>query len=304
MFTYGLCGLRLESEFPLPELAQWQGAAAKPPDVRLMHGSVPEMLEGADHIGKVFQTRGKEYLLAIPGSPRFLIRNGNEVIVAPITNRTERDTRALLSGPVQGVLYHQRGLFPLHASVVASNGVAIAIAGPSGSGKSTLAAALSNAGLCVVADDICVVQPGPPNVPQVLPAHSRLRLWRDAATALGRDPEALPRALSGKEKFFLDAGSELPPFPLPLRHIVLLKRESSRHKTELTRIHASAAVQAISSNVYVRRPAGALGLQRNLFLNAARVAAHAHVWRLQAPDHFRKLPELVDTIKQLESLPS
>lgn len=302
MYSYGLCGMRVESEFPVPELRPWSGPPDQDTDLRFAYGQVPERLEGADHAGKVFQTRGNEYLLTVPGSARFLVRNGAEILMQPAPGSDEVDARALLSGPVQGVLYHQRGLFPLHASTVVQNGQAIAIAGPSGSGKSTLAAALGDAGLPVIGDDICVVEPGPPGVPRVLPAYSRVRLWRDSVDALGYDATSLPRALSGKEKFLVDRQSAALDAPVRLGHVLILTREHSCRKPKLERLTSAAAMQAITLNIHVRRPAGALGLQRRLFSGAARLASHVGVWRFLCPDNLSQLEEVAAKLRELEEI--
>ena len=178
------------SEFPLPELLPWTGPADAEPDLRFRYGAVPDHLENADYVAPLFQTKGKDlYLLAIQGSARFLVRNGRDVCVQLAASDDEGlDPLPLLSGTVQGVIYHQRGLFPLHASTVVSGGQAIAIAAPSGTGKSTMAAALAARGFSVVGDDICVIQTGSSAAPQVLPTYPRLRLWRDTVEALAFDP--------------------------------------------------------------------------------------------------------------------
>jgi hypothetical protein len=64
------------SELALPELLPWRGSADFEPDLRLRYGIVPEQLEGAEYRGPVFQTKGDTYLLAIPGSARFLVTAG------------------------------------------------------------------------------------------------------------------------------------------------------------------------------------------------------------------------------------
>ena len=86
-------------------------------------------------------------------------------------------------GYVQAVLWHQRGLLPLHASVDRVNGRDLAIAGPSGVGISTIAATLALRGHDVTAEDICIIDAA--NGIQVLQSTSRLRLWRDALEHFG-----------------------------------------------------------------------------------------------------------------------
>jgi hypothetical protein len=59
-------------------------------------------------------------------------------------------------------LLRERGLYALHASCVAWGDLGLAIVGPSGSGKSSTALSLMQAGWDWVADDVVLVEPGPP----------------------------------------------------------------------------------------------------------------------------------------------
>ena len=75
--------------------------------------------------------RRDEYLLTLPGTGRILVRNGNEITVEPEASPASSNLCAILSGPIQAVLWHQRELLPLHASVVVIRGRAIALCGES-----------------------------------------------------------------------------------------------------------------------------------------------------------------------------
>src|SRR5207249_8855374 len=45
-------------------------------------GAVPPRLDEADHVGPVFQTKGRaEYLLNLPGTGRILVRQGSKVTI-------------------------------------------------------------------------------------------------------------------------------------------------------------------------------------------------------------------------------
>jgi hypothetical protein len=303
-FEYRLCGLRIAADFPIPELLPWEGPAEWPVDVHIRRGAVPAQLDGADHVGPVYQTRGADhYLLNIPGSARFLVREGREIVVDRPDEVDETDTRAVLNGPVQAVLCHQRGLYPLHASTVIADGRAIAIAGPSGVGKSTLAARLAAKGLAVIADDICVVETARPGPPVVLPAYPRLRLWADAVEALGVDRANLVQALHGKPKYLMDALCAFSDAPVELSAVILLRRESGRKDFQLRRHKGQAAVQAVASMVQLRRVAGHLGLAPRQVADAVRVAAAAAVWELTCPDDIGRLDEAVAHVRDMAGMP-
>src|SRR5579871_296631 len=152
--AYWLGGLKLASDFPLPALAPWDGLEVAA-DIAIRRGQVPPGLDQPDHVAPIFQTRGRnEYLLTLPGTGRILVRNGSEVTVDAEAGADASGISAILSGTIQAVLWHQRGVLPLHASVVAVGGRAVALCGPTASGKSALAAMLAARGCAVIADDL------------------------------------------------------------------------------------------------------------------------------------------------------
>jgi hypothetical protein len=204
--TYRLSAHKLLSDIELPELMPWDGGCESPAELLFRLGNVPARLEKPDHEAGGFATQGRDrYLLA--EDDRILIENGSEVTIEPAPGTDLTEARALVMGPVQAVLWHQRGLLPLHASVVGGGGRAVALAGPSGIGKSTLAAALSRKGFSVLADDICIVDTA--NGAEILPSTPRLRLWRDALDHFGISVNGLPRALSRREKYLSRAARRM-----------------------------------------------------------------------------------------------
>ena len=283
--AYWLAGLRLESDFPLPALAPWDGPEDAAADIAIRRGEVGPRLDRPDHVAPIFQTRGRsEYLLNLPGTGRILVRNGNEVTVDPDPDADARTTGAILTGTVQAVLWHQRGLLPLHASAVVVGGRAVALCGPAASGKSTLTAMLSSQGFAVIADDLCLVDTEKGGTVWVLPGHARLRLWRDALDRLGVPPSGLARALSGREAFFLDCGRPVPQARFALGAVVILSSPAGK-PVELERVRGAGAVGALSSMVHTRRPAGALARGPDIFAAVTRVASSGSpIWKLRVRD--------------------
>jgi hypothetical protein len=273
--AYHFHGLKLESDFLLPALAPWAGPRHAPCDVVVRQAAVAPHLDSPDHIAPVFQTKGtREYLLALPGTGRILVRNGDEVLVDP---EPGADPSAILSGPLQAVLWHQRGLLPLHGSVVVVGNRAIALCGHSAAGKSTLAAVLAGRGHAVIADDVCVIDP---HQMQVLAGCGRLRLWRDALDRLGLETRALERAARDKEKYVLDCGVRSTEERHRLAAIIRLSRRDSGAVT-IEGLRGARAVGALRGVVHMRRPAGALARDPDIFAGLTRlVSAGVTVWRL------------------------
>jgi hypothetical protein len=292
--AYSFNGLKLESDFPLAALARWAGRRDARADIVVRLGRVPEHLERPDHVAPIFQTRnGSEYLLTLRGTGRILVRNGEEILVDPEANA---DPSAVLSGPIQAVLWHQRGLLPLHASVVTVRGRAIALCGHSTAGKSTLAALLAQRGHTVIADDICVIDAPAGGAVSVLPGSARLRLWRDALEILGIDPQPLERAAAGKQKYVLDCGAASGPERQPIAALIVRQRLSSG-SIAIDRLRGARAAGALHKVVHMRRPAEALARGCDIFAGLTRlVCAGVTVWRLKVPAGAVHLREAADQI--------
>ena len=219
-----------------------------------------------------------------------LVENGRTVTIEPAVGCDLTETRSILMAPVQAVLWHQRGLLPLHASVVGVNGRAIALAGASGAGKSTLAAVLSARGLEVLADDICVVDSANGSA-DVLPSTSRLRLWRDALDHLGVAPDGLPRALSRREKYLIECGESAGAERQRLAALVLLSRQAG-NAVRLERLRGARSIIELQRIVHMPAAARALGREPAIFAALTTlVALGVTVWRLVMPDDRQRLDD-------------
>jgi hypothetical protein len=281
--AYRLAALKIESDLDLSDLTPWDGPATAQTDIAFRLGTVPLGLEAPDRVEPIYQTRGRdEYLLTLPGTGRILIRGGCEVTVDAESGADPVNTRALLTGPIQAVLWHQRGLLPLHANAVVIGGQAVALAGDSAAGKSALAATLAQHGHESLADDICVVDVDAPRV-MALPGVAMLRLWRDTLDALGIAPDGLSPALSGKEKFFVDHWSRCRT-PRELAAVFVLFRQPNAPLV-IERLFGITAIAALRDVVHTRRPASALGRDAEIFAALTKMLASGlTVWRLYMPD--------------------
>jgi hypothetical protein len=179
---YRLFGLHIRSDLALPEL-QPTGEGGEP--------DVVIRLDGADVSG--------EPQLVIPEIAQFRVTDGREIRVRPEPDASERNVRLYLLGSAMGILLHQRGLLPLHANAVEIGGKAVAFMGPSGSGKSTLAAWFHDRGHRVIADDVCVIRFEDQGMPIVCPGMPRLRLWKEALEASGRESARFDRSYAGAD---------------------------------------------------------------------------------------------------------
>ena len=239
---YCLFGLRVRSAFPLPELAP--ATHAEPPDVTITFGRIdrPMGMAGLEPVDGGL-------LLSIDEVGRYLICNGTEILIDAIAGTDPRNIRLFLLGSAFGALLHQRGLLPLHANAVEIDGRAVAFMGESGAGKSTLTAWFHDQGHRVLADDVCVVRFAGDGRPLAFPGVPRVRLWRDALDALGRNHECYRRSFSGDEDYDkFDVPLTFNALEsLPLNDILVLERGDRLRIDPLTDL---AAVEAVFAHTY------------------------------------------------------
>jgi hypothetical protein len=215
-YLYTAFGLTIASDVELPELLPGDGA----PDITIAFGEVDVAplqgdawtIDAGEH-----ETRGWA-----PRAGAFLVRNGSEIVVAPVAGFDDRALRMSIVGPLLGVILAQRGRFVLHASTVMIGDVAVAFAGPSGRGKSTLAGALTQAGHRLIADDITVIDTSG-EFPVVDPGFPRVKLWPDSADALDHDLDALPLIHPDRSKRSVQFTDRFQPEPVRLKRCYLLE---------------------------------------------------------------------------------
>jgi hypothetical protein len=190
---YAAFGLTIESAIELPELERPTRSAT--PDWRIRIG------RGGDE-GATLGTRlGSEIVdgdvqvcaYASEGSLRVVFddtgtfdvhADRREIVWYPGPRATDAAVRADLLGRVMALAAHADGHLTLHASAVSIAGRAVAIVGAKQAGKSTLALALVRHGARLLTDDTLVVRQRGATT-WASPGIDRIRLWEDAATALG-----------------------------------------------------------------------------------------------------------------------
>lgn len=269
---YFAFGLSIESALELPELAPLECAPAARADVTIRLKPVAP----PDGSGWPRRVGDRAYFSA-EKTARFCIHGDREIDVELCEGGTERNLRVYLLGSALGLLFHRRGLLPLHANAIVVGGEAVAFAGRTGMGKSTLAAYFLSRGYPVLCDDVCVVSFDECGRPLAWPGLPRLKLWRDAAEKFGHDSEHLERAVDGLEKFHVPFSGCAAEGPYPLTRLYILDN-SVQDDAEIHALGGRAALQAVISNTYRRAFLARLGLTETHFMMAAGFVRKAKVY--------------------------
>lgn len=272
---YSAYGLVLHSQLPFPELPEGGGSA----DVLLRLGP-PERTAAVER-------SGDEVRLFRDDAGSLRVRGGREIVVGPLPGADPRVVRLNVLGAGLGVLLHQRGRLVLHASAAAVGGGAVAILGARGSGKSTLAASLHRSGRPLVADDVTPVD----GEGRAIPGFPQIKLYPDAARALGHDPAPWPRVHPESEKRAFELADGFAGEPLPLRRLFVLAEGDA---LAIEPIPGREAMIEIARQAFC--PALVEG--RSHFDQCAALAERAEVLRLRMPRSLDVLGEAAQRITE------
>lgn len=178
----------------------------KSADVDVVFGKVDESTIDWHLIGVCYKAAPGAYFLNVPGVARFLLSDGNKIVIEMLADVEIPEIEHFLYSLVAGALLMQRGILPLRASVVEREGKAVVLMGAAAAGKSLLAAGLMRKGYRVVTDHVCAVFPG--NEPVIKAGPAGLLLWRAALQELGYDPAILSKPRQNIERYLLPISDE------------------------------------------------------------------------------------------------
>ena len=320
--VYSVFGLSVAANWAIPGLAP-QPAACRP-DVHIWLqrvSSFPAVCDSTQELYyvsagdttaapalRVWRVGAGEYFrMRYDDGTEFLVdRDGREVWVISPESSTLEDTATYLLGPVLGFVLRRRGITCLHASVVAIDGCAVAIAGPAGAGKSTAAALFAAMGYTVLADDIAAVV-NRDGVPHIQPAYPQLRLWPDSVGMLYGSADALPPLTPTWDKRALAlAGHAFCDRPLPLAAVYVLAYRTDEAAPVIEIVTGAERLLALLANTYV----GYLvddAMRRHEFDVLSRLASTVHVRRIRRPgssDVAATYTQLLEDYERLRCTPS
>ena len=297
--AYSLAGLRIVSDLPLPGLTPYRDEISAGDEIVIRRARIPESLSSVDVAFPDWQCNENELLLNIPDVARYLVRGGNEILVDQALASSHGDVCAYLLGTVFGMLCHQRGITPLHASAIDVTDGCVVFIGESGAGKSTLVAALATRGHQVISDDVCFLQRHDKGGVQAWPGVYRIRLWEDAMTALGCDGPGITREIRGWNKYLIPVRPPRNPLePRHLRRVYQLYIAPDDAAVGVNRLQGAAALEVLMQNVYRLGLAEHMGYKPAAFIVCAAAAHNVPVFRFSRPMGFDTLREGVDVLEE------
>ncbi len=293
---YRIYGLVVSSEIALPGAMQSMEDAGDF-DVIVRRGAVPEALEGATTEGPNWSIRGGTFLLCVPRVARFLMKDGEEIVVQTEPEGDAGDAAIFLLGSALGILLYQRRRIVLHASAVCVGGKAVLFCGPSGSGKSTTAAALNARGYALIADDMCCLDPDASDPPFILPDGRMSKLWNDATNYLQLTSRRGPSVRAGIDKHYVELDADPALRSLPLGPVYVLQEPAPPDVAGIRPVRLADAVAELGRNAFRAHIMRAMGLSENFFAATAAALQHSAVYCLTRPMTFDTMDDAISDLE-------
>lgn len=289
----GMYGLCVRTTIDLPD---WPEPPQREPQVIIREdSSLPTPSAGTPFTGRSTFTED-EVDVEVRGVAQFVASGGSCIRFAPDPAARPEDVRLYLTGTIFGVLLHQRGIVPLHASCVSIDGTGVAFAGASGSGKSTLVAALLQRGATFVSDDICAFTPVRNGEFRVWPGARRIKLDDAGVAAVDGSLSELEAAGGGRGKYHVPVSARSTgSSAVPLSRVYLLAFGEGAARLE--RLDGLDAISALVDETYVLSFAAALGLTSQIFKKVAELSRTLTVCRLIRPRGFEHVEAVLDLIE-------
>jgi hypothetical protein len=290
MHRYWAFGLRIASELLLPELLEDENSDLTLPDIEIKYGPVSPDGLGPQFKKQYFQAQENILWLDIYEIARFLISNGNTILIDPFPGIDEASIRAFLLGSAMGALLIQRNVFLLHGNAIKVGDSCVTFVGDSGAGKSTLSAAFFKRGYSILADDVCAIN----TQNQVMPSYPQIKLCPDAADNLGISN--LKKVSPKIEKLVVPLGKQFYKEFLPINAIYLLQIQEN-NTFYFEPVLGMEKLKMLFSNIY--RFIFLAGLKKDKFFlkQSMHLAKNLNLVKVRRPGQGFQLDKLVDMIE-------
>lgn len=266
------------------------------PDVKIRIGALSHVPIDHEHPWSNHFISPDQVLLNVEDAAKFLVSDGQEIMIDPYLHADERAIRLYLLGSVMGCLLHQRRLLPLHANALQYKNECIMFMGHSGMGKSTLAAAMKNRGYKVLADDVCAVQTCSSKKPLIYPGVPQIKLWKDAADHLEEDVTQMRRIHPDEDKYAHPLDDAYCRQPKSIKGIYILNFYDGK-ELKIVDLKLLEKLEALKNYTYRKGMVAKMGNAECHLKMCGELAETTRIRRVLRPKNILLIDELIDVIE-------
>ena len=243
MFFYKVYGVNVASDLLFPQLVVSDEAAGY--DVTIEKTELSKEIE--ERAVRIKYEFGRDYSWLSNTTCQIQVFNGNRITYALTGKGNAEWLQTYILGYGMSMLALQRGMLPIHCSVVADEKGAVLIAGESGAGKSTATTAFLKAGYTLMADDMAWV-----DGTLVYPAFPYQKLCRDVVEREGYALEELIYIDEQKDKFLARYRGEFGTEARPMKGFILLHMTQEENVT-VQELFGLDRLHVYVGNLFLRR---------------------------------------------------
>ncbi|MDZ7817295.1 MAG: hypothetical protein U5K55_01215 [Aliarcobacter sp.] len=298
MYHYKAFNLHFITPFECPELIEINENNALE-KIKVNYSKLPQNLDkNLVNEDRYYQSNENEYLLNIKDIARFLIKNGNEILIEEKENLPIETLRLYLFGSAIGALLHQRKAFPFHASAIVTSKGIILFCGDSGAGKSTTLQAFLKKGYKKISDDT-ISMFYDENKKQIMcvPSYPQSKIWQNTADIFNHDTNNLRQMHKDFKKFALPTHDKFEDKILPLHAIY----ELNIHEEDDLKIEKISSntdkLNTIIYNTYRYYYLDKLPQRKNHFDLSLKIVKNVDIYKLLRPKDKNSLDEIIKNIE-------
>ncbi len=278
VWVYEAYGLFIQSELPLDGLREASAQA----DIQVKEGIVTYELPGLPNENSFAGGIGY-FAFRVQDVGQFQITNGTEIVVDRLGDADPEIVTLYVLGTCMAALLLQRGMVPIHGSVLSIHGKPFIISGQSGAGKSTLTAYLYQQGFEFLADDVAALRVDNTGEVLVMPAYPKQKLWKDAADYMFGGVDGLERIPGIRDKYHIPIRERYVPTPGKLHALFELSTQPSEH-VELHEVKGAAKLSLFIHNTFRLEMVDILGQREAHFRRCSTAVNQLRIFRLKRPE--------------------
>jgi len=242
--------------------------------------------------GLTYQATATEFWLNIPFMARFLVSNGQNIIIDPVPGIDEESIRVFLLSTCLEVLLKQRQMTVIQGYALKLNDQGVVFAGNLGTGQSMLQGLLYKRGHIFLSGNFFALN----NQGYILPGVAQLEFWQPVVSALGFAEQSLKMLRPNINKYIIPLEEQYYAKPLPLKVIYTWKTHQ-QGDIIFSPIDDANKKQYLQQLIKANNlPVGLWPEQHDNLCNSAVLDA-IQIVCIQLPIKGLKLQQLVDSIE-------
>lgn len=297
-YKYKVYGLKIESDLILPELERLDESDNV--DVIISCGSMPIKISESIKNGKKYKYKKKEMWFYIEGVAKYLVSNGNSIIVEIDANASSVEVKKFILGSCLGMTLLQRYTVAIHGGTVVVDDKAIVLTGDSGAGKSTLTAAFRIAGYKFMSDDVAATIVDLDNLqnPLICPGYPRQKLCIDVMNSMNYEVDNFIKIDQVRNKYSVPTNESFIPNNMQLGAIVEIQA-GDYDCVKLEEVNGIEKIDMLMKNIYRIEITKKSGIYDKYLKKCIHIAKQIPFYKLKRPKGKLTVNEQIDLIKNI-----